>query len=49
MSQQAITDESDWQGWLVTTSARLHGRAPDGMAALLSGLHQDVFELPEAS
>ncbi len=61
MSQQAITDESDWQSWLadaatehakgpvVTTSARLHGRAPDGMAALLSGLRQDVFELPEAS
>lgn len=37
------------KGPVVTTSARLHGRAPDGMAALLSGLRQDVFELPEAS
>jgi GT2 family glycosyltransferase len=36
-------------GPVVTTSARLDGRAPDGVAALLRELHEDDAALPEAS
>lgn len=36
-------------GPVVRTSARLHGRAPEGVAALLRRLQEHEIELPEAS